>query len=58
MHRFDDGRGQRTGDVANAETDDVRIGMGLGIGGNFFGNGSKEIYWLYNTIHCTTSVTS
>ena len=43
MHRFDDGRGQRTGDVANAETDDVRIGMGLGIGGNFFGNGSKEI---------------
>ena len=43
MHRFDDGRSQRAGYVADTETDDVRVGMGLGIGCNFFGNGSKEI---------------
>ena len=43
VHGVDDSRGQGTGDVADAEADDIRFRMCFGISFNFFCNGCKKI---------------
>ena len=43
MHGVDDGRGEGTRDVADAEADDIGIRVCFGVSVNFLGNRCKEI---------------
>ena len=43
VHGLRHGRRQRQGDVADAQTDDVCLGMGLLVIGYLVGNGAEQI---------------